>query len=318
MPDLSEQVRTSPSPAPCSQSEASSLQEQICDNLFDGVYVVDKERKIYYWNDGAVRLTGYASEEVIGKQCFDSILGHVDDEGCSLCHAGCPLSATLGDGERREVELYLRHKQGHRVPVCVRVAPVKDASGAVIGAVEIFADISSKKALEWRTRELEAMAYLDPLTRLSNRRHIELKVRQAIQESDEFGKSVGLLMIDIDHFKEVNDRFGHMTGDVVLKTVADTILHSLRPGDSAGRWGGEEFLVVAMDVDLKELEAIGERLRKLIPTSETQLQNHSINVTASIGGTLMVPRQSSDVVLARADELLYQSKSLGRNRTTVR
>jgi diguanylate cyclase (GGDEF)-like protein len=109
-----------------------------------------------------------------------------------------------------------------------------------------------------------------------------------------------------------------MTGDVVLKTVADTILHSLRPGDSAGRWGGEEFLVVAMGVDLKELEAIGERLRKLIPTSETQLQNHSINVTASIGGTLMVPRQSSDVVLARADELLYQSKSLGRNRTTVR
>jgi diguanylate cyclase (GGDEF)-like protein len=153
---------------------------------------------------------------------------------------------------------------------------------------------------------------------LSNRRHIELKVRQAIQENEEFGKSFGLLMIDIDHFKDVNDRFGHMTGDVVLKTVADTILHSLRPGDSAGRWGGEEFILVVMDVDLKKLEAIGERLQRLIPTSPIPVHDQSVKVTVSIGGTLIAPGQSPGVVLAKADKLLYESKSRGRNRTTIR
>jgi diguanylate cyclase (GGDEF)-like protein/PAS domain S-box-containing protein len=296
---------------------SSPLHRQLCDYLFDGVYFVGRDRKIAYWNHGAEELTGYTSEEVLGSHCFDNLLMHVDDKGCELCHGGCPLAATMQDGKRREAEVYLRHKSGHRVPVSVRVAPIKDSSGSIIGAVEVFSDISAKKTIERRARDLEADAYLDQVTGLSNRRHITMAVQHATQEIDEFGTKAGLLIIDIDHFKEVNDRFGHSTGDAVLKTVADTLTHALRPQDRVGRWGGDEFLMLAKGVEVEALEKIGERCRKLIEMSTLLAGADRIRVTASIGGTLLEPGKSPQTAFDRADSLMYISKSQGRNRTLV-
>jgi diguanylate cyclase (GGDEF)-like protein/PAS domain S-box-containing protein len=296
---------------------SSPLHRQLCDNLFDGVYFVDIDRKIAYWNRGAEELTGYTSDEVLGSKCFDNLLMHVDDEGSELCNGGCPLAATIQDGKRREAEVYLRHKSGHRVPVSVRVAPIKDSSGSVIGAVEVFSDISAKKIIERRAKDLEADAYLDPLTGLSNRRHIIMAVRHAVQEIEEFGTKAGFLIIDIDHFKEVNDQFGHSTGDAVLKMVADTLTHALRPQDCIGRWGGDEFLMLTKGADIEALEKIAERCRKLIEMSAVLAGPDRTQVTASIGGTLLEPGKSAQTAFDRADALMYISKSQGRNRTVV-
>jgi PAS domain S-box-containing protein len=133
----------------------SSFHAMLLDSIFDGVYFVDAERKITYWNRGSESLTGYSAREAVGKHCYDNFLMHVDEAGCALCTNGCPLSSTIHDGQRRQAEVFLRHKLGHRVPVCVRVAPLMNASGQIIGAVEVFSDVTAKRQVE-RSKDVYA------------------------------------------------------------------------------------------------------------------------------------------------------------------
>ncbi|MGD0913282.1 MAG: sensor domain-containing diguanylate cyclase [Terracidiphilus sp.] len=311
--ESSEDPEACPQELTLGPGSTSSLQSQLCDNLFDGVYFVDRDRKIAYWNRGAEELTGYKSEEVVGSACFDNLLMHVNNEGCELCQGACPLAATIKDGKRRESEVYLRHKSGHRVPVSVRVSPIRDNSGAIIGAVEVFSDITSKKNIERRAQDLETEAYLDPLTLLSNRRHITMAMTHVLQEMDEFGTRAGLLVVDIDHFKDVNDQFGHSVGDQVLKTVAETLTHALRPPDLLGRWGGDEFLVLARGTDIESLKKIAERCRKMVEASSVLADGNRIKTTVSIGGALMERGKPAQWAFDRADGFLYVCKASGRN-----
>lgn len=297
--------------------EPSSFHAKLLDSICDGVYFVDRERRITYWNSGAEKLTGYSAGEAVQRHCFDNFMGHVDEQGCSLCTNGCPLASTLLDGQRREADVFLRHKLGHRVPVSVRVAPITDRSGQVVGAVEVFNDVSARKRVERRVHELESMAFRDTLTRLPNRRYIELKVKQAFEEMQQFGRHFGLLMFDVDHFKQVNDRHGHGSGDGVLKVISETMSKSLRENDIVGRWGGEEFLAVLFDVDAGLLRHLAERCRTLVAESEVSSGDSRISVTVSVGATIVSREDSIESAIKRADQLMYASKSGGRNKITV-
>ncbi len=113
--------------------------KSVLDNLFDGVYFVDSERKITYWNKAAERITGFFEAEVVNLSCYDKILNHVDETGKQLCLNGCPLAEVLKDGNLREADVFLRHKAGHRVPVSIRITPIYDGD-RIVGAVEIFSD----------------------------------------------------------------------------------------------------------------------------------------------------------------------------------
>ena len=301
-----------------SYGEASpSFHQQVLGSLPDGVYFVDRERKIQYWNKAAERLTGYASGEIVGRFCFENLLVHVDGTGCTLCLDGCPLAKSIADGESREAEVYLRHKLGHRVPVLVRVAPITDDSGNIVGAVEVFSDSSVRENFERRVGELENIAFLDALTGVPNRRYIETKVKQALEDARQFGRKAGLLMIDVDHFKNVNDNYGHEAGDEALKAICRTIMHSLRLGDVLGRWGGEEFLLIVRDVTLKSMATVAEKLRMLIAESVISGSGKNLHLTVSVGATLIKKRDSDQSVIKRADGLMYKSKAAGRNRVTV-
>src|SRR5512139_2403015 len=104
--------------------KGTRIYKSLLDNLYDGVYLVDRERRINYWNRGAERITGYKVVEAVGRNCHENFLRHVDAQGNQLCLVGCPLSATMADGEPRSEQVYLLHKNGHRVPVLVRAAPM--------------------------------------------------------------------------------------------------------------------------------------------------------------------------------------------------
>ncbi len=291
-----------------------SLERMLLDCLYDGVYFVDPDRRITYWNQGAERLTGYTAKEALGRHCFDNFLMHVDDGGSLLCLMGCPLSLTLCDGQHREAQVYLRHKQGHCVPVFVRVSPVKDERGSITGAVEIFSDGTAIRNLEKRASELEALAYSDVLTGVANRRYIDLKVQQAIQEVELFDRPYGLILIDIDHFKAVNDTCGHGGGDAVLRAICETLSQCLRPYDVLGRWGGDEFVILARDMTADSLEQLAHRCRDLIARTSIAAGGDQVSVTISTGPILLEKGESSEGAFGRADRLLYVNKCVGRGR----
>lgn len=119
--------------------------KRILDSLHDGLYFVDPQRRITYWNKGAERITGFLAKEVVGKCCRDNILTHVDGDGRPLCLIGCPLSGTFEDGQDREAEVYLHHKDGHRIPVLVRISSLHADDGSLVGGIELFTDISILK-----------------------------------------------------------------------------------------------------------------------------------------------------------------------------
>jgi len=298
-------------------NEKDGFYREILHQLHDGVYFVDCDRRITFWNLGAERLTGYTAAEVVGKSCADNLLMHVDEHGRELCKAGCPVSQTLRDGQRREADVFLHHKEGHRVPVNVRVAPFQDDDGAVIGAVEVFNDNSAKTAATREKLRLEKLALLDSLTQVGNRRHAERQLDIASNEVDRYQAAVGALFIDVDRFKGVNDAYGHAAGDVVLKTVARTLTGSVRSYDTVCRWGGDEFLCIVRHVGRDELLTVAENARNLIERSFSDFEGGLLAVTVSVGAAMARPGEPWPTLVQRADALMYASKQNGGNRVTV-
>ena len=238
--------------------------ETLLESLFDGVYYVDLDRRVVIWNKSAERITGYTKEEVVGAFCYANILRHIDDAGRELCLDGCPLAATMQDCKPREASVFLHHKLGHRVPVSVRTSPVRDASGAVIGAIEVFTDNSKALQILKELEVLKQEAYLDKLTNVGNRRYGENALSTCIFQWQNHGTSFGVIFLDIDHFKNLNDSAGHKAGDDVLVMVGQTILNTLRRLDVVVRWGGEEFVAILPSITVDLLRVVAERMRVFI------------------------------------------------------
>ncbi len=295
----------------------TDLYRDVLDSLSEGVYLVDLQGRITFWNRAAERITGYAAETVLGRACSDGLLCHQDDRGIILCGNGCPLRATMGDGVEREARVYVRHARGHRVPVAVRSSPLRNAAGDITGAVESFRDDTEGLAALSRVKELEVLAYVDPLTGLGNRRFAEITISARLQELTRFGWPFGLLFVDLDRFKDLNDRFGHDAGDDVLRAVSATLERSLRPFDFAGRWGGEEFVAVVANVDLPALSRVAERFRALVAASPLRHDEEEVRVTVSVGAATAREDDSVASLVERADALMYRSKAAGRDRVTA-
>lgn len=291
--------------------------ENLLENLFDGVYYVDLNRQITYWNKAAEKITGYTKSEVTGSGCSDHILRHIDYEGKELCLGDCPLRATLKDGRHREAKIYLHHKLGHRVPVSVRISPIKDETDKIIGAVEIFSDTTDHQNILREVESLRQAAYIDGLTRIGNRRFGEMTLQAKLYELKIFNISFGILFIDIDHFKIINDNYGHQTGDEILTMVGKTLANILRKLDAVIRWGGEEFVVVLPNINMDTLSESAERVRVFIERSFIMKKAEKLSVTVSIGASMAEADDTVESLVRRADELMYQSKQLGRNRVTV-
>ncbi len=289
----------------------------LIENISDGLYLVDHNRHIIYWNRVAEQITGYGSEEVLGRRCRDNILIHVDKNGNNLCRGSCPIDGTMQDGKYRDAEVYLHHKDGHRVPVWIRAAPLRDTAGNIIGGAELFTDLSAGNAITDKLQELERLSFLDNLTQLANRRFVEMELDSRISEKERYGAPFGVVFMDIDHFKQVNDTYGHAAGDRVLRTVARTFMNTARPSDLMGRWGGEEFIAILGRIDEEGLRSAAERIRSLVENSPIREDGRTLQVTVSIGGTLAVESDTAERIIQRADDLLYRSKQDGRNRCTI-
>lgn len=287
------------------------LYRKLVKYAYDGIYFVDKNRKIVLWNKAAEKITGFSEKEVVGSRCSDNILMHIDQQGVNLCLGACPLAKTIEDGDSREVQVFLHHKRGHRVPVNVRVARVENDDGEIIGAVEIFSDASNLVSIRERLEELECLAMLDPLTGLPNRRYMGHELEVRLDELKRYGWPFGVMFFDIDHFKQVNDQYGHEAGDMVLKMVARNFLHNIRSSDVIGRWGGDEFVGVLRNVDAVSLVTIGERYRMLIKNSVVHKGKDSLKITASVGVTMAREEDTALTVLDRADKKMYAGKKAG-------
>ncbi|MCX6556390.1 MAG: sensor domain-containing diguanylate cyclase [Candidatus Aminicenantes bacterium] len=291
---------------------------RLLEEVDEGVYFTDPQRRITFWNKAAERISGYSRREVVGTPCSANLLIHVDRRGRELCCGACPLANTMRDRKHRRADIFLHHRDGHRVPVHVRVFPLLGDNGEVTGGAELFSDLSEKPVLEARLQQLEKMVMIDRLTGVANRRSSESFLQARLEEFRRFRWPLGVIFFDIDDFKKLNDRHSHRVGDIALRMVARTLQHNIRSVDQVGRWGGEEFLVTVRNTDRGNLRLIAEKLRMLVGKSVSWENGNPVSLTLSGGATLARAGDTAVTLVERADLLMYQSKKSGKNTISFR
>ncbi|MBR1423453.1 MAG: diguanylate cyclase [Ruminococcus sp.] len=288
----------------------------IIDKITDGVYCVDTERRIMYWNKAAEMITGYTKEEMIGRSCFDSQLDHIDKKGRPLCNLLCPLVGTIFDGQERHEQVLLKNKNGHRIPVIVNTYPL-ELGGKTIGAIEIFQDCIAPTYDDKIIDELTEAAMHDELTGMPNRTYLNNFLIYKLKESRRFIRPFVLLFADIDNFRDFNNRYGHIEGDRILQSIARKLRTRARKDDLIGRWGGEEIIGIfsgAEDIDEK---IIGDKFKSWIDEVEELYKGEKLHVTVSVGVTAVRREDTLETLIGRADKLMYISKKTGKNKVTT-
>ena len=297
--------------------DKEQLYLSIINNMHDGAYFVDTERTIQFWNKAAEEITGYAAEEIVGKQCQNSKLNHIDGEGRPLCMVGCPLFSTIIDGEQRRANVYVRHKDGYRVPITVNIFPIHCGT-EIIGAAEVFARNSPKVYEDNLIENLAGIAMHDALTNLPNRRYLESFLSFKFDEYTRFDRPFALLFADIDNFSKFNNTYGHDAGDAVLCNISTSLRNTMRNTDLVGRWGGEEFIGIYTISKDSEAAIVAEKFRHLVNNTEVMNNGEPLCVSVSVGITIVQKGDTVQSIVERADHLMYESKQNGKNRVTFR
>lgn len=279
----------------------------------DPVIGVDGVGNIQIFNSAAQKLLGYEAEEVVGCLSITEIYLSVD-------HAKQIKRLMYSDayGESGSVEGYevdLKSKDGHTVPIRLSAAIVDDKEGSSIG---FFHDLTERKTLE---DQLHKLSVTDELTGLFNQRHFYTAMAKELNRSKRYKCPLSLICFDLDNFKKVNDSLGHLEGDRVLRTVGELLRETLRLPDIAVRYGGDEFMVLLPETDIKAAAKTAERIRNLFnakcPYSIEREDGTIVKVSMSLGVTETDGSEKPDQVVQRADLAMYESKSSGGNSTVL-
>ncbi len=268
------------------------------------IYTRDRQGRVTGWNDACERLFGWKEEEVLGQPLPTIPLDKLDESA--------DMRQQLLSGQPNlQLEAQRMRRDGSMVDLLITLSPLYDENGEIEGVLAIAADITERKAAE---RRIEFFAHHDALTALPNRRLIQARFEQAAAFADREGKKVGLVFFDLDHFKAINDSFGHGVGDAYLKEIARRLSSTVRNSDILSRQGGDEFLLVL--ASLNGIDDVPPVLDKLAQRMKEPVQAGSAGIAVSMSiGVALYPDHGRDFeeLLRNADAAMYRAKNKGRN-----
>lgn len=302
--------------------EAREWEKSVLESTSQAIITTDRNRIVRIFNPAAEKLLGYSAAEVIGQ--IDPIAFHdmkeveqrrkaLEKKLSKLINLDELLTHSAKQAPSVFQEWTYITKYGKRLPVELCVSQLYDAEGDLLGYVSVATDISERKAYERRLLEL---AWTDPLTGIWNRRRFYDVVNKEIHASKRRLEPLSFMLIDIDHFKRINDTYGHDAGDAVLKCVAHKLSKLVRAGDVYCRWGGEEFAILLINTDETTALEVAERICSSFRSLSIKHGKISLEITASIGVSVIIDGDINQTI-KRADEGLYKAKNTGRNKVIV-
>jgi PAS domain S-box-containing protein/diguanylate cyclase (GGDEF)-like protein len=283
------------------------LYRNILESLPCAVYLVDRERRIAFWNGSAEEITGYLGQAVIGRYCHDNLLMHCDENDTLLCGVACPLLQTMHDGQPREADLFLRHKDGQRVPVRVRAVPIRNEHGSIIGAAECFDERACVPGAGTSLDCFGIGASIDPLTDLPDRTTMLTRIRQELDDFKKSGAPFGILNIAIDNLDHLRHMDGRNAVKAILRVTAQTLTRNLGPNDLLGLWSEERFLAVVANCTEATLLKSANILKRLVSLEGVPWWGERLSVTLSAGGTVARTGDTAESLVDRARKALENS-----------
>jgi len=268
-----------------------------------GVYLVDCQRQILLWSKGAEEITGYQALEVVGRSCRDDLLMHCDSGAQCLCGHACPLQQTMHDGNPRTADLYLLHKDGHRVPVRVHAAPLHDARGAIVGAIECFDRRVAFPAADHQICHTGA----GHATAIPGRETMEARLSEYLDIHDTAGVPFGVLSMAVPSLDHVRKTKGGEAVHTALVVTAQTLAGALGPGDVVGHWADGRFLALVTGCTHSTLAQVATSMRRLVGSMGIRWWDDRIPVTLSVGGAIVRSGDSAAALVGRADIALERS-----------
>lgn len=285
--------------------ERERILSAITDSARDAIVMLDGQGTVVFWNPAAEQLFGYSREEVTGRELHRLLLQN--EELYKVYKKAFTHFQLTGEGNivGTTIEFKGRRKDGREIDVELSLSALKIKEAW--HAVGILRDISERKKME---EQLYRLSITDPLTNVYNRRFFMQMLEQEIERTRRTGRAFSIVMLDLDHFKSINDRFGHAAGDLVLKTIVDALKKRIRKTDILARWGGEEFTILLPETPVDSAANLVEELRANLDSLTVQGVGH---VTASFGIAAYAPSDTVDTIIMRADHTLYEAKAAGRN-----
>jgi diguanylate cyclase (GGDEF)-like protein/PAS domain S-box-containing protein len=308
----------------------------LAENMADIVWCTDAWMRFTYVNAADQSVRGYTREEVIGSYVLDNLTPQGKDILAEKFRERRELEMSAKHGVALKYELPMHHKNGSEVWVEMSSVPIYASDGTINGYQGVARDVSGRRQheenllqmqqqLESRLNEVaeeksvfQELATHDPLTGLYNRRHLEDALPLELARSTRDGKQLAIIMLDLDHFKNINDQYGHAAGDEILKALAGLLKNGARESDLICRYGGEEFVAIMPNMSAEQALERVETWRQQLEDLFVVYGDFKINVTLSAGIAVFPEHgENASLVLTRADEMLYKSKRDGRNRITV-
>ncbi len=286
--------------------------QTLLDNIHDAVVYIDRDQRVRLWNRTAERLTGIAASCIVQRQWSPSVMQLRDEANNPLDEQTCPVSEAMRTGIQVLRRLTLINRAGGTSSVDAHVIPVTSNEGTVHGVSLLLHDTSQQVTLEKRLAALQHRVTRDPLTQVANRAEFDRAHARFIEDHTRRRLPCSLIICDLDHFKSINDTFGHQAGDEALVSFATLLRRQCRPGDLVARYGGEEFVILCVDCDIATATRRAEDLRRELESIE-QPALQGRRLTASFGVTQLQPGDSPETMLRRADRALLQAKESGRN-----
>lgn len=310
--------------------DSEAYLSQIVEGSSVATLVINAEHRLTHWNHACELLTGTLACDVLGTtnqwQAFyptqrptmaDLILDGANESTVDLFYHGRFRPSLLAHGGYEAEDFFPNLGEGGRW-LFFTAAPLHNAAGAVVGAIETLQDVSERRRAEEALRESEEryrrLSLTDSLTGLYNSRYLQDRLKSELQRATRYRRPLSLLVLDCDHFKRINDQFGHLEGDKVLQSLAAVIGHCLRRTDSAFRYGGEEFIVLLPEANGEAAWALAERLRNGFADAQViSADGQVIRCTVSIGVVEFAAGDNQNSLIRRADDACYKAKQRGRN-----
>jgi len=282
-----------------------ALDLEVCRSLLEslptGLCVVDMQKKIVLWSDGAERLTGHLRHDVVGHSCIAAPLLHCDQPGCEFCREDCPAAIAMKTSHATESFGFLHHKSGYEVPVRIRAIPIHNQRGSIIGAAETFEDFHHAITPE-RRESLKLPGSVDDVTALASPQRMQSYLRQALATFTELQVPFAVLLLRVDGLQRFRSSLGIEAAHSLLRVIARSLESALWVTDFVGRWSNDQFLAIVNGCEPEVLASVRERIRSTLANDSIEWWGERRSLPISIGDTTAQAGDTVEAILERAQK----------------